>query len=288
MLRRLFHSFISLIITLLVCGFLAASMVRYAPGYAIDERLSDPHLSAASRAAIQNSYAAESSLPAYYAGYLAAIFHGDLGISHEFDRPVMDLVRERFAPTAHAVLLSLLFAWTLGLGLALFTTHWRNRTLDLSVSVLAALFLSLPPAVIAILLLLWRQPSTLAIGFVLFPKVFRYARNLLAEAAVKPHILTAHAKGVSPLHILGVHMLPGILPQLAALAGATLSVAMTASIPIEAICDVPGLGQLAWQAALARDLPLLLGLTLLIAFVTVTVNSLAGMFRTQPVLVRAT
>ena len=37
---------------------------------------------------------------------------------------------------------------------------------------------------------------------------------------------------------------------------------------MEAICDIPGLGRLAWQAATARDLPLLVNLTMLIAIVT--------------------
>jgi ABC-type dipeptide/oligopeptide/nickel transport system permease component len=44
--------------------------------------------------------------------------------------------------------------------------------------------------------------------------------------------------------------------------------AFGAAIPIEAICDVPGLGRLAWQSAMARDLPVLVSLTMLIALAT--------------------
>jgi peptide/nickel transport system permease protein len=46
-----------------------------------------------------------------------------------------------------------------------------------------------------------------------------------------------------------------------------VSVAFGAAIPIEVLCDSPGLGQLAWQAALKRDLPLLVDITLLVALV---------------------
>jgi len=53
-------------------------------------------------------------------------------------------------------------------------------------------------------------------------------------------------------------------PQLAGLAGIALVLAFGAIIPIEALCDVPGVGQLAWKAALARDLPLLCALALVI------------------------
>jgi len=52
--------------------------------------------------------------------------------------------------------------------------------------------------------------------------------------------------------------------------------AFGAAIPIEALCDSPGIGQLAWQAALNRDLPLIMNLTLLVAIVTVAANSFAN------------
>jgi peptide/nickel transport system permease protein len=44
--------------------------------------------------------------------------------------------------------------------------------------------------------------------------------------------------------------------------------AFGAAVAIEAVCDVPGLGQLAWKAAAARDLPVLMVLTVLIALLT--------------------
>ena len=56
--------------------------------------------------------------------------------------------------------------------------------------------------------------------------------------------------------------------------GVSLSMAFTAAIPVEAVCDSPGIGQLAWQAALARDLPLLTNLTLIVTAVTLGGNFL--------------
>ena len=60
-------------------------------------------------------------------------------------------------------------------------------------------------------------------------------------------------------------------------AGVTVSIAFGAAIPVEVVCDYPGLGQLAWKAALARDVPLLVNLTLIIALVFVFVNLLVDM-----------
>ena len=62
-------------------------------------------------------------------------------------------------------------------------------------------------------------------------------------------------------------------PQFASLAGVGLVLAFGAMIPVEALCDIPGVGQLAWKAALARDLPLLCALALLITLLTAVVGA---------------
>jgi peptide/nickel transport system permease protein len=58
-----------------------------------------------------------------------------------------------------------------------------------------------------------------------------------------------------------------------ALAGVSVSLALGAAIPVESLCGLPGIGQLAWQAALSRDLPLLVNLTILVTVVTLLANS---------------
>jgi peptide/nickel transport system permease protein len=62
-----------------------------------------------------------------------------------------------------------------------------------------------------------------------------------------------------------------------ALAGIALVLAFGAIIPIEALCDVAGVGQLFWKAALARDLPLLCGLALIITFLVAAAQSAADL-----------
>jgi peptide/nickel transport system permease protein len=66
--------------------------------------------------------------------------------------------------------------------------------------------------------------------------------------------------------------LPVSAGPLIALAGVSVSLALGASIPVEALCGIAGLGQLAWQAALGRDLPLLVTLTVVVTMVTLAAN----------------
>jgi peptide/nickel transport system permease protein len=77
------------------------------------------------------------------------------------------------------------------------------------------------------------------------------------------------------LRILFWHVVPSAGPQLLALAGVSVSFAIGAAIPVEALCGRAGIGQLAWQAAVARDLPLLMNITILVTLVTLLANSSA-------------
>ena len=71
---------------------------------------------------------------------------------------------------------------------------------------------------------------------------------------------------------MGRHICQPAAPELLALAGISISMAVSAMIPVEALCDSPGIGQLVWQSAAARDLPVLIYLTVLIAVVTCVAN----------------
>ena len=68
-------------------------------------------------------------------------------------------------------------------------------------------------------------------------------------------------------------MLPLAAPSLLALAGVSISVALGAAIPVEALCGIAGVGDLAWHAALSRDLPLLVNITVVVTSVTLLANS---------------
>jgi peptide/nickel transport system permease protein len=169
----------------------------------------------------------------------------------------------------------------MGLVLALLTVWWRAPGADLVPALLSGLCLAAPAAVIA-LVLLWMGPwigeaTRWAIALVVFPHVYRYAKNQLIATSESPHVVAAEAKGLSSWRVLWAHVFTPAAPQLAALAGISVSLAFGAAIPIEVICDSPGVGQLAWRAAMDRDLPLLVTITVLVALMTLVVNSLADL-----------
>jgi peptide/nickel transport system permease protein len=273
MLRTIALHGLSLIATVLLGGFLAAVLVRFAPGFDADEQELDPHLSAESIQSLRQARIENHNIFRFYAHSLERAAHGDLGTSISLGQPVTTLLRQRTPLTLRLVVLGLLMSWSVALGLALSAAWMRISAYDSLATLISGIFLCLPAAVLALLSVLWNVPGALAVGLIVFPRIYRYARNLLAKAYSLPHIITARAKGVSELRILFWHAIPVSGPQLLAVAGISVSVAVGAAIPVEALCGLPGVGQLAWQAALARDLPLLMNLTILVTLVTLLANS---------------
>ena len=259
----------------LLGGLLSATLVRLAPGFDADERQLDPSLNAESVRALHEAHAGEHNILGFYIGYLRGAMHGDLGISHALGQPVQSLLRERWPVTVRVAGIGLLLAWLMGMTLALTACLWRFPAYEVLGIMLSGAFLCIPAAVLALLSVILNAPGYLAIALIVFPKIYRYSRNLLAKAYALPHITAARARGVGEIRILAWHVVPLAGPQMIALAGVTISIALGASISVESLCGLPGIGQLAWQAALSRDLPLLVNLTVLVTLVTLMANSAA-------------
>jgi len=277
--RKLARHAARIVTVLLLGGLLGATLVRMAPGFGVDEQELDSRLNHESIQALRQSRARDGGLAEYYVHYLNQLVHGDLGTSRTLQQPVRQLLAERFPETMKSVGLGLALGWTLGLALAIAPVMSRSCSVDLLTSLVAGVLLCIPAAVLALLFVMAHAPGRLVLGLIVFPKVFRYARNLLEHSASLPHVLTARAKGLGGFRVLLWHILPVTAPQLLALAGVSVSLAFAAAIPVEVVCDLPGIGQLAWKAALGRDLELLVNLTMIVTMVTLLANSAADLIR---------
>lgn len=275
----------AIVVTALVGGLLSATLVRLAPGFDADERELDPHLNSESVQALRAERHQADNILRFYFSYMKQAARGDLGTSSALGQPVRSLLAERIPLTLRLLIVGLGISWLLTLTLSLTAAWLRLSVYDGFTTVLSGTLLCLPAAVLALLSVLWNFPGALAVALIVFPHTYRYARNLLVKAYSRPHILAARAKGVGEVRIIFWHVIPVVVPQMLALAGVSVSMAIGATIPVEALCGLPGIGQLAWQAALARDLPLLVNITILVTLVTLAANSgadvIGSMFRGQ-------
>jgi peptide/nickel transport system permease protein len=273
MLGRIARHGLTILATVLIGGFLSATLVRFAPGFDSDEAELDPHLNSESLQALRQTRVEQHNIVRFYLHSVQRAFRGDLGTSISLGQPVTALLRNRAPLTLRLVGFGFLLSWVSVLALSLSAAWLRAFAYDTFATILSGALLCIPAAVLALLSVLWNVPGALAIALIIAPHDYRYARNLLAKAYSLPHIVTARAKGLSELRILFWHVVPAVGPQLLAVAGVSVSLAVGAAIPVEALCGLAGVGQLAWQAALARDLPLLMNITILVTLVTLLANS---------------
>jgi ABC-type dipeptide/oligopeptide/nickel transport system permease component len=261
------------VIIVFISGFMGATLVRFAPGYGVTEQELDSRLNGDSLQALRASHAPPRDLVRFYLQFGGKLLHGDLGFSTAMREPVSQLIAERFPETMKSVGFGVALGWAAGLSLAILSVTARSASVDFGTSLVATIALCTPAAVLALLCVIAQAPGRLVIAAIIYPKVFQYARNLLLRSAALPHVLAANARGLRASRIFLWHILPVAAPQLLAVAGVTVSMAFTAAIPVEALCDMPGIGQLAWKAALARDLELLVMLTMIVTTVTLLANS---------------
>jgi ABC-type dipeptide/oligopeptide/nickel transport system permease component len=248
---------------------LASLLVWLAPGYGVDEREADPTLSDATLARLTVDRN-RSPLPV-----LEKMLHGDFGYSTTLQSSVGKLIAERSPVTLRSLSGGFAMAWT-GAAMGVLLVFWLAPGARHVPDLLAAVLLAVPAGLVSVAAFLAGAPVSAAIGLALFPRVYLFARNILRSMESQLHVLHARAHGLSGRAIFQHALIRPALPELAALAAISIRMALGAVIPAEAICDSPGLGQLAWKATLGRDLALLAPLTLLMTGITVLANMLSG------------
>jgi len=277
--RRIAAGLVRLAATILIAGFLGATLVRVAPGFGYDPTTFDPRLSDESRAALRAQQDGNKNIVAFYGRYLSALARGDWGMSVSLNQPVRDLVRDRLPVSLKTMGSAIVVAWLLAIAIAATVQMTRLGALRILSFVGNSALLSAPAAVLALLCLLWQWPPLLAITAIVFAYLFTYTSAIFRDHLGRPHVLSARARGAGQLRLLTVHVFSSAAPEFLALLGLSVATAFAAVIPIEVLTDTPGIGQLAWQAALGRDLPLIVTLTLLVTTVTVMATVFADILR---------
>lgn len=259
------------IVLLVIAG--STALVRLAPGYLSDAREMDARYAGEARLELAQEAARSHSVLGMVGSEISGWARGDAGVSRQFGVPVSELIRPRLAVTGGLLLRSVLLGWALALCAALAASLGRKPWFVLQVP--ATLLLAVPTAAMATLCLLSDNGGpVLVMALLLAARDFKFLHRALRAAWLEPHLLQARAQGIGTWRLLAAHILPVLVPQLWPLAGLSLVTALSALVPVEVIFNVPGLGELAWNAALNRDLPVLLAITVIMAL-AVTLSGMA-------------
>ncbi len=264
------------LVSLVLLAVLGTSALMYcSPGYFSDSREMDGAHATAARSDLDRLHEQQSSLRLVLSSQVRAWFRGDLGQSRQYGIPVSSLLKERTSRSAYLLLSGILSGWLVSLILAIMLSLRRRLWTDALVAIATSLLLALPVGVLATVCVVSNLGGPVAVlALVIATRDFKILYRMLRTIWTAPYLLHAQAQGLTRKQILQTHIAAVLRREVASLALLSFTLALSVLVPLEVVFDVPGLGQLAWAAAMNRDLPVLVAVTGVMAACV----GLAGLF----------
>jgi peptide/nickel transport system permease protein len=299
--RRLAASIPTLLL-ILVGVFL---LLQFAPGDTVDAMMAQMGGGdAATARELRHFYGLDLSLPLQLANYLWRLVRLDLGFSAIYGKPVAEVIVERLPVTLLLMTSSLSFAFFFGLVFGVIAARAVNKWPDTLISTVGLIFYATPSfwfGLMAIVVFsiylqwlpaggyedigavttgLWRVidiarhlilPS-LTLGLIFLAIYLRIMRASMLEVMNLDFVRTARAKGLDETRIITRHVLRNALLPMVTLIGLQAGTMLGGSVVVESVFSLPGLGRLAYESVIQRDLNTLLGIVFISALLVIVVN----------------
>lgn len=228
-----------------------------------------------------------------YLDYWKGVLTGDLGRSFRTDRPILEMILERYPATIELAIVALLVAVGIAIPLGVLAGTNKNSWIDNFSSFIALLGISLPTFVIGPFLMFifavklgWFSPTgsanpedvilpAVTLGAALSAILTRMIRSSVIEELGEDYVRTARAKGLSERKVIYKHVLKNGLIPVVTILGLQLGVLLAGAIITEKIFNWQGLGLLLLDDGIGRrDYRLVQGCVLVISVTYILANSL--------------
>jgi peptide/nickel transport system permease protein len=224
--------------------------------------------------------------------FLRQALQGNLGESYRYQRPVLDLVRERLPATAELALAAVVVALVIGVPIGLIAAVKRNSGFDNFVMLLAMLGQSMPTFWLGIVLIVvfavtlrWLPTSGMqGFSYVVLPALSlsgfmvaltaRLVRSSMLEVLSQDYMRTARAKGLRELTVVVGHGLRNALIPVVTILSLQVGTLLGGAVITESVFAWPGVGLLALTAISQRDYNIVQAVVLLSTVVFVAINLL--------------
>lgn len=239
-----------------------------------------------------------------YFSWLGGILRGDMGKSIRYETPISDLIKARLGITLPIVIASLALATLLAIPLGILAARRAGTWVDLGVSMGSLLGIVLPSFWVGLMFIYifilwlklplpssfpiggWSNPGkaflslilpVLTVGLASSALLVRLVRGSVLEVLSQDYIRTARAKGLGERTVLFKHALKNAALPVVTVLGLEFAQLLIATVVVEQVFGIPGLGSLSLTAISARDYPLVQGVVLTIAAFIVGMNLLVDL-----------
>lgn len=288
---------------ILLATFVVFGLIQLMPGD-LAVTLAGENASAARIEEIRQLYHLNQPFLTRYADWLAGVASGNLSQSLLASKPVADLILERFPATllivAGAVLLSLLVGIPLGVSAAV----RAHSAFDRAVMAFSSVGVAMPNFWLAMILVYWVSltfdllPATgmptiadgpldamrhailpaIALGASGVAEVARQVRGSLVDVLASDYVRTLRAKGLPRWRILWQHGLKNIGVTLITIIGLLVNRLLGATVVVESVFAIPGIGSLLVYSAINKDFAVIQGIALVLVLIVIAINLLVDVF----------
>ncbi len=284
-------------------------VINLAPGSpaTLSEEFS-PKASPEAAEALKKLYGLDKPLHERYINWLRMVITLDLGKSFVDGRSVNEKIKERLPITVTLNLLSLLFIFIIAIPIGVYSALKPGSLIDRALTVFVFTGFSVPTFWLALLAMIvfgvnlgwlpisgiqsigaenlplherildWIKHLILPVTIMSFSGLAgmsRYTRSSMLETLKQDYMRTARAKGLPERVVIVRHALRNALLPVVTLLGLAIPGLIGGSVIFESIFSIPGMGQLFYSSAMARDYPTIMGILLFGAFLTLIGNLLA-------------
>lgn len=303
MLKYLLRRILVTIPVLITITIIIFGLTEIAPGDVADYFISpEMEMSPAQMDAVRARFGLDQPAPIRYINWLGNVVQGDLGYRFTDGRPVRDVILRRFGATILLIGTALTIGIVVGIPLGVFTGLRQYSFWDFSLTGISFLGISTPAFVTGILALVifsiklgWfpsggmrpvdRDPTiwttihhlilpSLVLSLNYIASFMRYMRFSMLEVIRSDYITTAQSKGLSRTRVTWRHTVPNAILPVITVVGLSIPNLVVGAVFTETIFSWPGMGTLYLDAVLGRDVPLLMGINLMIALFVLSANIL--------------
>ena len=268
----------------------------------------NPNITPESIAQLKAVYGLDRPLYVQFFSWLSAIIQLDFGISFSSGEMVKNEILSRIPITLTINIISMILIFIISLYFGIKSALNKNSFFDRFTGQLSLLSFAMPSFYLALLLVL-----IFAINFEILPiaglhsvpddgslsyyldfawhlvlpifiivfggigSLILYIRSLTIEILKSDYIFFAKARGLSQKQILRYYILPNLYPPVITLLGLSLPGIIGGSVVLETIFSIDGMGLLFYQSALSHDYPVIMGILIIGAFLTLIGNMIADL-----------
>ena len=297
-----------IVFMLFFISLISFGAIHLAPNSFLSGGELNPNMTPESIAALKAVYGLDKPLFEQYIDWIENLLTFDFGVSFVTGEAVIDEIGKRIGITLAMNALAMVAVFGLSIYLGIKAALAYEQKEDVAIRQLALVSFSMPSFYLALLLIIffslklgWFPISGLhslepkegiayyldmlwhialpvfVMIFVSLGSMIIYIRSLTLEILKSDYLFFAKSRGIENKLVFWRYIVPNLLPPIVTLLGLSLPGLIGGSVILEAIFGIDGMGQLFYSSAMSRDYPVIMGILMIGAFLTLLGNVLADL-----------